>query len=449
MSDVQPLPSIEPEHVESWVERHLTGLYSGDARRSRAFTGGQTAADRALAALDIAGYATRRSSVHPVASRGASKLSPYIRHGLIDLSTVHDHPAVARAEPDDRTKYRDELLWQEYSRQWYAALGRQTRRGTVYDRTPSEAADREREPWPGAMKCIDATVSELHDDGWLVNQTRMWLASHWSVRAGAPWRDGEDEMFRHLLDGSRAANRQGWQWVVGTSRSRSYGFSRRQVTTRAQAFCDGCAVNQACPIEAYPESGTARPIEPPPTMSMDMFGPSDARAVSSFDGAPALPRADAVWITAESLGDSDPALAAHPGAPVHFVFDEALLTTLQLDGKRLVFLAECLGDLERRRRLTVWRGRPVDLFVGAHADLTFAVTHAPVPGFADIVDRIDETLVIEPWRWLRPPTPELGDRISANRFPSFRDWCRLTTPTHPGGDRRSPPVSESDRDSQA
>ena len=62
---------------------------------------------------------------------------------------------------------------------------------------------------------MDVNLTELHDDGWLVNQCRMWLSSQWTVRAGARWRDGDDAFFTHLLDGSRAANRLGWQWTVG------------------------------------------------------------------------------------------------------------------------------------------------------------------------------------------------------------------------------------------
>ena len=85
-------------------------------------------------------------------------------------------------------------------------------------------------------------TDELHRDGWLVNQTRMWLASQWAVRAGADWRAGEDAMFTHLLDGSRAANRLGWQWTVGTGSGKPYGFSRWQVEKRAPAAVPGlCA----------------------------------------------------------------------------------------------------------------------------------------------------------------------------------------------------------------
>jgi deoxyribodipyrimidine photo-lyase len=39
----------------------------------------------ALAALDLTGYASRRSTVRPVDRRGATRLSPYIRPGTGSL----------------------------------------------------------------------------------------------------------------------------------------------------------------------------------------------------------------------------------------------------------------------------------------------------------------------------------------------------------------------------
>lgn len=117
---------------------------------------------------------------------------------------------------------------------------------------------------------------------------------------------------------------------------------------------------------------------------------------------------------------------------MHFVFDEPLLTSLRLDGKRLVFLADSLADLSTRRELTVWRGRPIDLLSDRHeavATRTFAVTHAPVPGFTQIAAQLERPLSLEPWRWLRPPTPSLMERLNGKRFLSFKDWCRITKPS--------------------
>ena len=59
-------------------------------------------------ALDISGYAKNRSQVLPLEDRGASVLSPYIRHNILSLQRVWDH--VAKAPFADREKFRDELM---------------------------------------------------------------------------------------------------------------------------------------------------------------------------------------------------------------------------------------------------------------------------------------------------------------------------------------------------
>lgn len=404
----------------AWVEENLAGLYTGPARRSRRFVGGQDAAEEALAGLDVAGYGERRSQVHPRDDRGASGLSPYIRHGLLSLPRVHEHPAVSGAPPDDRFRFQGELLWQEYSRHWYAVFGARTRRGVHHTPMPSTSADQwTREPWPDDMKCMSETLRELHEDGWVVNQARMWLASQWSVRAGEDWRRGEDEMFRHLLDGSRAANRQGWQWVVGGTRGRSYGFARRQVLKRAPAWCAECALADDCPIRGYAESVTG------PATSDRI--PQDAADRLGFgDDDDHASGVEAVWLTAESLGDDDPALRAYPDAPVHFIFDEPLLERWQLSGKRLVFLSECLANLAARREVHAWRGTPAAWLSRQKA---VATSRAPVPGFRKLAEQHRSALRLQPWPWLRPPSAALLERLDgAKRFPVFRDWCRLTKP---------------------
>lgn len=51
------------------IEKYFGGLYSGELGLS-SIKGGQTAADEALATLDITGYATKRSEVLPKSRRG-------------------------------------------------------------------------------------------------------------------------------------------------------------------------------------------------------------------------------------------------------------------------------------------------------------------------------------------------------------------------------------------
>lgn len=426
-----PTPPVDRSddraQVVTWVREHL-GHLSSDEVRASPVRGGQTAADTALATLDLAGYASRRSTVLPESSRGASRLSPYIRHGLLTLPAVWE--AAGGAPYRDRDKFRDELMWQEYSRHVYARVGSANGAPLRFEApvpapgsappAPPVSAD---DPWPRQMACMDQTTAELRENGWLVNQTRMWLASQWAVRAGADWRAGEQEMYRNLLDGSRAANRLGWQWAIGTGTGRVYGFSRWQVEKRAPQLCAGCALRDACPVQDWPEAQAGPKVEGPDTLGG-----------GETDGGPEDPvvtgEPEAVWLTAESLGDGDPALAAHPELPAVFVFDEPLLRRLQLSGKRLVFLAEALAEIGERSTggpLEVHLGDPVTELAGRR----LATTWAYVPGFARRSARLD-VVALHPWPWLRRP--------GSGSLRSFSAWAGRPSRPRParksGGRRR-------------
>ncbi len=428
--------------AEEFVSQHLGHLVSDQVVGSTGFSGGQSAATAALTAFDVTGYAGRRNEVLPRSRRGASRLSPYIRHGLIQLGDLWSH--VAGGPANDVKKFRDELLWQEFARQWYARLGTRTRSGIRGELLPADSsgspASVEPEPnsselnsserfksvsfesvstkpvstEPGStesgstestMACMSAVVTELQSDGWLVNQTRMWMASHWAIRLGNRWQEGEDYMFRHLLDGSRAANRLGWQWTTGVGSSKPYGFSRWQVNKRAPGLCESCEFSSRCPIEDWPEErgsvavpvsvGASEPVE-------SMSGPVDVMS----RGVP-----DAVWLTAESLGTGDPAMLHHPDLSAVFVFDEPLLSRLKLSSKRLIFLVETLAELGMSREVELHLGDPTAVL----ANRPVAVTHAPVPGFTQRAGVI-QPVEVHPWPWLVQP--------AAGSVESFSAWRR-------------------------
>jgi deoxyribodipyrimidine photo-lyase len=385
---VSLLPTPTFDGASDWVHAHLGHLVCDPGATARpARRGGQRAADAALAALDITGYAKRRSQVHPVHSRGATVLSPYVRHGLITIDEAT--AAVAGALAADRRKFVDELWWQEYTRHLYARVG--TRNVAPLRRQPAIASPTWSEVISDDMVCLREVRDELEQTGWLVNQTRMWLASHWSVRAGDDWRDGEEWMFRHLLDGSRAANRYGWQWSIGAMTSEAYGFSRWQVERRAAAWCAACPLASNCPIQDWPTATPGDAIDDGLLRSgPDLAGPE----TTEITGTP-----EAVWLTAESLGDRDPALAAWPSTPAVFVFDEPLLARLRLSTKRLVFLTETLADLAERRSLRVLLGDPVSELHG----VALASTFAPVPGYQRRAGRLD-VVATHPYPWARRPS---------------------------------------------
>ena len=403
------LPDPAPHDVGDWVREHLSHLSCDtDVRPSGRFRGTQAAADSALATLDISGYARRRNEVLPEPARGATGLSPYIRHGLLSLPQVS--AAVSTAPGKDRQKFRDELLWQEYARHVYARLGARTKRGIRFEPVVDEPTADGVEPWDRSMACMDFVVTELETDGWLVNQTRMWMASQWTVRHGVDWRRGEDRFFTHLIDGSRAANRLGWQWTIGAGTGKPYGFSRWQVEKRSPELCVGCARRHDCPIEQWPDERPLTAVVDDDRLTRDQHASATAGPTEVESGG----EPDAVWLTAESLGDADPALAANPELPVVFVFDEPLLVELQLSSKRLVFLAERLAELTTGRgggAVEVHLGDPADVL----ADRALATTFAPVPKGRRLRAALN-VVELHPWPWLVRPT--------AGPITSFSAWRR-------------------------
>lgn len=381
--------------VSQIIEREFTGLYSGPLVIS-SIEGGQQAANRALENLDISRYAEQRSEVEPREKRGATVLSPYIRHNLLTLPQVYK--AVKDSPYKDREKYRDELFWQEYARHLYARVGVKLFENLRFEANWSTPGD----GWNREMLCVDRVVSELESDGWLVNQTRMWMASHWTVRNEMGWLYGQERMFRELLDGSRAANLLGWQWTVGAGTGKPYGFARWQVEKRAPGICSKCPLKKNCPIQEFPDE--IAPVQLEKNLLLDS-DPDLTRTIGPVE-VEANNKPDFVLLTIESLGDSDPALQAHPELPVVFVFNEDALRKLQLSSKRIAFYLQTLQDLSQRRRVEVFLGSPYQ-FVQENK---VAVTYAPVPSFQNFTELAE----IHPYPWFRKP--------HAGSVRSFTSW---------------------------
>ena len=382
------------------IERDFRELYSGELGVS-SIRGGQGAANEALLTLDITGYASQRSEVLPKAKRGATVLSPYIRHNILTLSQVYR--AVKDAPFRDREKFRDELFWQEYARHLYARIGTRLFENLRYEANWSATGD----GWNREMRCVDEVVSELESDGWLVNQTRMWLASHWTVRNELGWLHGQERMYRELIDGSRAANLLGWQWTVGAGTGKPYGFARWQVEKRAPGLCGKCPLKNNCPIQEFPDEIAPHQLERDPLLDRDLdpLGTAGPREVIKV-GTPKY-----VLLTIDSLGDLDPALVANPGIPAIFIFNEAALGKLQLSSRRIGFYLQTLQDLATRREVQVFIGDPYQ-FAAQNA---VAVTFAPVPSF----QKFENLAEIHPYPWLRAP--------HAGSVRSFSSWRQVIT----------------------
>ena len=367
---------------EELITRFFDGLHSGGGKSS--IRGGQSAANAALQALDIARYASDRSEVYPHSRRGATVLSPYIRHNLLTLQEVW--VAVQDAPYRDKEKFQDELMWQEYARHLYARVGTRLFENLRFEQHWDNTGD----GWNRDMFCIDQLVGELETNGWLVNQTRMWLASHWTVRNGKGWLYGQERMYRNLLDGSRAANLLGWQWTVGSG-GKAYGFARWQVEKRAPGLCNKCPLKKSCPIENFHEEVTLPKLPRLELLDRDTNLPNSSGPTSVIR----FEKPKEVLLTIDSMGDSDPALSANPDLPAVFLFNRDALEKLQLSSKRIHFYLETLQDLASRRELKVLFGSPYDYA----RDNPVAVTFAPVPSFR----KFQNLAEIHPYPWLRKP----------------------------------------------
>lgn len=405
-----PIPLPGPKSATAFVAENLAALtlegsLGEEIEAAASIRGGQSAADDALSAFNVKGYACKRNEVLPTKRRGASGLSPYIRHGLITLREAWNH--VEGGPREDVRKFRDELLWQEYARHWYARIGERTQR-PVRHHLPTTA---EQSPgWDRNMACVETSLEELEEEGWIVNQARMWLASQWAVRSGQPVPEGEDYFFKHLLDGSRAANRLGWQWTSGQGSTKSYGFSRWQVEKRAPGLCASCELCSECPIEQWPQNPELKPASIPLGVETIV----DVEVVAGPERSHIYGAPKSVWLTAESLGMQDPALVAKPGLPAIFVFDEPLLSQLKLSAKRLIFLTETLAEIAEHRELEIWVGKPEDVLTNREP----AVTFAPTPGFAKRSARI-QPAGIYAYPWLMRP--------SEGSVASFSSWRRTVS----------------------
>lgn len=366
------------------IAQDFIGLYSGELGLS-SIKGGQSAANEALDRLEITRYAEDRSEVLPREKRGATVLSPYIRHNILTLTQVYN--AVKGAPYKDREKFRDELFWQEYARHLYARIGVRLFENLRFEANRISTGD----GWNREMLCIDTVVSELESDGWLVNQSRMWLASHWTVRNEQGWLHGQERMYQNLIDGSRAANLLGWQWTVGAGTGKPYGFARWQVEKRAPGLCFKCPLKKNCPIQEFPHEVTPHKLGREPLLDGELD-------ISSSSG-PMTPVINAtpkyVLLTVDSMGDSDPALVANPHVPAVFVFNRKALEKLQLSSRRIGFYLETLQDLSMRRDLEVFIGDPYQFA----AENPVAVTYAPVPSFK----KFEKLAEIHPYPWLRKP----------------------------------------------
>jgi deoxyribodipyrimidine photo-lyase len=211
--------------------------------------GGVKAAEERLAAIDPARYAASRNYLDGAVTR----LSPYIRHGLISLPQARE-AALAKAPKADCAKFVNELGWRDYWQRIWARDGdgiwedsEDYKTGILkYEHSlPDDILQA-----ATGLPCIDGFIDELYTTGYLHNHARMWLAAyvvHWRRirwQAGARW------FLQHLLDGDPASNNLSWQWVASTFSHKPYFFNRENLEKyTAGDYCRTCPQRGRCEFE--------------------------------------------------------------------------------------------------------------------------------------------------------------------------------------------------------
>jgi deoxyribodipyrimidine photo-lyase len=232
------------------VDDHVSEMY-----------GGRKAAEAALRQIDPARYADTRNFLNGAVTR----LSAYIRHGVLSLSEVRDYALSRVKYRAEAAKLVTELAWRDYWQRLYDDLGE----GIWKDREdyktgfrPEDYADELPEEIFGGytgLKCMDEFSRELRETGYLHNHARMWLAAYIIHWRRVKWQAGARWFLTHLLDGDPASNNLSWQWVASTFSHKPYYFNRENLEKFTRGvYCRHCPLYGNCAFEGTYEDVEAR-----------------------------------------------------------------------------------------------------------------------------------------------------------------------------------------------
>ncbi len=328
--------------------------------------GGRTAALAALAKIKPEAYARSRNFLNGDVTR----LSPYLRHGVLTLAEVRDHALSLVDNPQRAEKLINEFGWRDYWQRLYAEWGNSVWHDREPYKTGYQASDYAPELPESVIQaattytCIDSFSRDLTTTGYLHNHARMWFAAyvvHWlRVR----WQAGARWFLQHLLDGDLASNNLSWQWVASTFANKPYIFNRDNLERyTAGVYCRECphAISRTCPFEQSYEDLSASLFPRLDDPRMNEFNPTPqppapySKAVHRnqpnlfIKPSPQPTGMPLLWIHTDSLNPQDPTLLAHPHSPAVFVWDTAgsdpWLLAERISLKRILFLAECLQQM--------------------------------------------------------------------------------------------------------
>jgi deoxyribodipyrimidine photo-lyase len=239
------------EELIAYVRQQFPSAEARDSHVSPTL-GGRKAAETALEQVDPAKYASTRNFLNGAVTR----LSPYLRYGVLSLAEVRDVVLAKVRHQEDAVKLVNELGWRDYWQRLYAELGK----GIWQDREEyktgytgsdySETMPQDVIEGTTGLVCIDSISRELRETGYLHNHQRMWTAAYLVHWRRVKWQAGARWFLEHLLDGDPASNHLSWQWVASTFSHKAYFFNRENLERYTKSvYCRDCPLYVQCDFE--------------------------------------------------------------------------------------------------------------------------------------------------------------------------------------------------------
>ncbi|MAR57010.1 MAG: deoxyribodipyrimidine photolyase [Rickettsiales bacterium] len=150
---------------------------------------------------------------------GTSRLSPYLRHGLVSIREAAR--LVQERSGKGYDTWLNELIWREFYQQIYyhfpeAETQEFNEKYRSLNWSQSEASITAFKEGKTGYPIVDAAMRQLLQEGWMHNRARMIVASFATKDLHIDWRVGEEHFAQHLMDYEMASNNGGWQWAAST-----------------------------------------------------------------------------------------------------------------------------------------------------------------------------------------------------------------------------------------
>ncbi|RNA67047.1 cryptochrome/photolyase family protein [Alteribacter keqinensis] len=171
-----------------------------------------------------------------------SRLSPYLKTGVLSPREVYHHAAARREEAGAGAEtYLSELAWRDFYYMIHAHHPDSKNKELTEKYTALSWGEDEEcfQLWSGGMTgfpIVDAGMRQLNRIGWMHNRLRMITASFLTKDYLLDWRLGERYFQKKLIDYDASSNIGGWQWAASVGTDAVPYFRVFNPTTQGKRF---------------------------------------------------------------------------------------------------------------------------------------------------------------------------------------------------------------------